>query len=211
MSDRRMTASERRRQLLDVAKTVFAEFGYEATTVEEIAARASVSKPVVYGHFGGKEGIYAVIVDRESARLLHMITARLGPDIGAREQVHASALAFLDYIDADPAGFRVLTRDSPAGLGGEGMAGLLADVAAQAEQVLHGFFKRSGIDPDAAPLYAHALVGMVVHVGGWWAEVHQPSKEHVAQHLTALVYYGLARLPRDPTRMPAGTTAEPAG
>ena len=54
----------------------------------EAELRASVSKPVVYGHFGGKEGIYAVIVDRESARLLDMITSRLGPDIGAREQVY---------------------------------------------------------------------------------------------------------------------------
>src|SRR5690606_38408223 len=97
---RRMTASQRRSQLLEVAKQVFAELGYDATTVEEIAARASVSKPVVYEHFGGKEGIYAVIVDRETARLLDMITSRLGPDIGAREQVYASALAFLDYIEA---------------------------------------------------------------------------------------------------------------
>ena len=44
---------------------VFAERGFEATSVEEIAARAGVSKPIVYEHFGGKEGLYAVIVDRE--------------------------------------------------------------------------------------------------------------------------------------------------
>jgi AcrR family transcriptional regulator len=201
MSERRMTASERRSQLLDVAKTVFAEMGYDGTTVEEIAARASVSKPVVYGHFGGKEGIYAVIVDRESARLLDMITSRLGPGIGAREQVYTSALAFLDYIEADPAGFRVLTRDSPAGLGGGGMAGLLGDVAAKAEEVLRGFFTRTGVPVESAPLYAHALVGMVVHVGGWWAEVRIPDKDTVARNLTELVYHGLQRLPRDPVRL----------
>lgn len=193
-----MTASERRRQLLEVAKTVFAEHGYDGTSVEEIAARASVSKPIVYEHFGGKEGIYAVVVDRESARLLEMITSRLGPDIGAREQIHASALAFLDYIDADPAGFRVLTRDMPSGLAGGGMAGLLGDVAAKAEEVLRGAFARSGVTLDAAPLYAHALVGMVVHVGGWWSEVREPSKEQVATYLTALVYHGLQHLSRDP-------------
>lgn len=201
MGERRMTASQRRSQLVDVAKSVFAELGYDGTTVEEIAARAAVSKPVVYEHFGGKEGLYAVIVDRESARLLEMITSRLGPDIGAREQIHASALAFLDYIEADPAGFRVLTRDTPPSLSGGGMAGLLGDVAAKAEEVLRGFFSRSGVDLEAAPLYAHALVGMVVHVGGWWAEVRTPSKERVAMYLTALVYHGLQRLPRDPTRL----------
>jgi AcrR family transcriptional regulator len=150
MGERRMTASERRSQLLEVAKIVFAEHGYDGSSVEEIAARAQVSKPIVYEHFGGKEGIYAVIVDRESARLLEMITSRLGPDIGAREQIYASALAFLDYIDADPAGFRVLTRDTPSGLAGGGMAGLLGDVAAKAEEVLRGVFTRSGVTMEAA-------------------------------------------------------------
>ncbi len=53
----RMTAAERREQLLDVSRTLFAEKGFEGTSVEEIAARAEVSKPVVYEHFGGKEGI----------------------------------------------------------------------------------------------------------------------------------------------------------
>lgn len=208
MTDRRMTASQRRSQLVDVAKAVFAEHGYDGTSVEEIAAQASVSKPVVYEHFGGKEGIYAVIVDRESARLLEMITSRLGPDIGAREQIHASALAFLDYIEADPAGFRVLTRDSPARLGGDGMAGLLGDVADKAEEILRGFFTRSGVDLEAAPLYAHALVGMVVHVGGWWADERTPSKERVATYLTALVYHGLQRLPSDPASIPLRPSAD---
>lgn len=207
--------------MLDVAKEVFAELGYDAASVEEIAARAKVSKPVVYEHFGGKEGIYAVIVDRESARLLDMITSRLGPDIGAREQVYASALAFLDYIDMDPAGFRVLTRDSPAGLGGGSMAGLLGDVAAKAEEVLRRAFSESGIDQAAAPLYAHGLVGMVVHIGAWWAEARSLAKEYVAAHVTALAYSGLARLPRDPrvlasperrrSRRVRSTSPQPAG
>ena len=201
MRERRMTASERRTQLVGVAKQVFAEFGYDGASIEEIAARAKVSKPVIYEHFGGKEGIYAVVVDRESARLLNMIASRLGPDIGARQQVHSSAMAFLDYIEEDPDGFRVLTRDSPSGssgVSGGSMAGLLSDVAAKAEEVLAGFFRKSDIPVESAPLYAHALVGMIVHVGAWWAEVRSPKKEEVAAHLTALCYLGLARLPSDP-------------
>jgi AcrR family transcriptional regulator len=200
MGDRRMTASERRTQLVEVGKQVFAELGYDGASVEEIAARAKVSKPIVYEHFGGKEGLYAVVVDRETARLLDMITRRLGPGIGAREQVHASAMAFLDYIEDDPDGFRVLIRDSPSGFSGGGMAGLLSDVASKAEEVLAGFFSESGLDVRAAPLYAQALVGMVVRVGAWWAEERKPSKEVVAEHLTALVYVGLSRLPRDPLK-----------
>ena len=198
MTERRMTAGERRSQLVEVAKGLFAEAGYDAASVEEIANRAGVSKPIVYEHFGGKEGLYAVVVDRETSRLLEMITSRLGPGLGAREQVHNSAMAFLDYIEDDPAGFRVLTRDSPAGFSTGGMAGLLSDVAIKAEQVLAGYFKQTGIDLASAPLYAHALVGMVVHVGTWWAEERSPAKEAVADHLTALAYSGLSRLPTDP-------------
>ena len=60
----RMTSAERREQLIAVSRSLFASRGFEGTSVEEIAARAQVSKPVVYEHFGGKEGLYAVVVDR---------------------------------------------------------------------------------------------------------------------------------------------------
>ncbi len=53
----RMTGTQRRAQLVDVARGLFAEKGFDGTSIEEIAARAEVSKPVVYEHFGGKEGI----------------------------------------------------------------------------------------------------------------------------------------------------------
>ena len=205
-----MTAGERRTQLVEVAKGVFAEHGYDGASIEEIAARAKVSKPIVYEHFGGKEGLYAVVVDRETSRLLDMITSRLGPGIGAREQVQASAMAVLDYLEDDPAGFRVLTRDSPSGFSGGGMAGLLSDVAAKAEEVLAGFFAESGLDPVSAPIYAHGLVGMVVHIGAWWAEERQPDKDQIAAHVTALAYMGLARLPRRP-RAPGQRDATASG
>ena len=57
----RLTAAARRAQLIEVGRAVFAESGYEATSVEEIAARAKVSKPILYSYFGGKEGLYAVV------------------------------------------------------------------------------------------------------------------------------------------------------
>ncbi len=73
-----MTGKERREQLLDIGRRLFAERGFEGTSIEEIAAQAGVSKPVVYEHFGGKEGLYAVVVDREVERLLGMATGTPG-------------------------------------------------------------------------------------------------------------------------------------
>src|SRR5215472_56340 len=74
---KRMTGKERREQLLDIGRKLFAERGFEGTSIEEIAVQAGVSKPVVYEHFGGKEGLYAVVVDREVEHLLAATTAML--------------------------------------------------------------------------------------------------------------------------------------
>ena len=194
----RMTAAERRSQLVEIAKQVFAELGYDGASVEEIASRAGVSKPVVYEHFGGKQGVYAVVVDREVTRLLEKITSRLSPLAGGRAQLYASAMAFLDYIAEDPDGFRVVTRDSPSTFSGGGMGALLEDVADEATEVLTRFFTRSGIPLEGAPVYARAMVGMIAYVGAWWAETHEPPKEEVAAHVVSLLYNGLARLPADP-------------
>src|ERR687890_594090 len=73
----RMTGRERREQLIQVGRALFAERGFDGTSIEEIAARAKVSKPIVYEHFGGKEGLYAVVIDREVRALLERITAAL--------------------------------------------------------------------------------------------------------------------------------------
>src|ERR1700748_3693784 len=110
----RMTGTERREQLLDVGRTLFAERGFEATSIEEIAARAGVSKPVVYEHFGGKEGLYAVVVDREMSDLLQRLTAALSSG-HPRQLVEQAALALLTYIEEQTDGFRILSRDSPLG------------------------------------------------------------------------------------------------
>ena len=85
-----MTGKERREQLLDIGRRLFAERGLDGTSIEEIAAQAGVSKPVVYEHFGGKEGLYAVVVDREVERFLTMATRLLeGEDTMAKFEVAA--------------------------------------------------------------------------------------------------------------------------
>ena len=58
--------------------------------------------------------------------------------------------------------------------------------------------KAVGYDPKAAPIYAHALIGMVTSVGQWWIENRKPSVEEVASHIAALAWMGLRHLPRRP-------------
>ncbi|WP_411140023.1 TetR family transcriptional regulator [Streptomyces sp. x-80] len=193
----RMTGAERREQLLDIGRTLFAERGFEGTSVEEIAAKAGVSKPVVYEHFGGKEGLYAVVVDREMRQLLDMVTGALTAG-HPRELLEQAAFALLDYIETYTDGFRILVRDSPVAQSTGTFASLISDIATQVEDILGLEFKARGFDPKLAPLYAQALVGMVALTGQWWLNVRKPKKAEVAAHLVNLAWHGLDGLEPKP-------------
>ena len=124
-----MTGAERREQLLEIGRELFGQRGYEATSIEEIAARADVSKPVVYEHFGGKEGLYAVVVDREMQLLLDRFTAAFATPGHPRDLLERAALVLLEYIEDDTDGFRILVRDSPVAQSTGNFASLISDIA----------------------------------------------------------------------------------
>ena len=106
-----MTGKQRREQLIAIGRSLFAERGFEGTSVEEIAMRAGVSKPVVYEHFGGKEGLYAVVIDREMTRLEHTITEALRTG-RSRARVEQAVIALLTYVEDETDGFQILVRDT---------------------------------------------------------------------------------------------------
>ncbi|MGE5292486.1 MAG: TetR/AcrR family transcriptional regulator [Micromonosporaceae bacterium] len=198
-----MTGTQRREQLLDIGRRLFAERGFEGTHIEEIAAQAGVSKPVVYEHFGGKEGLYAVVVDREVERLLAMATRILGGD-HTREKFEAAAVALLRYIEENSDGFRILVRDSHPASGSGTFGSLISDIASQVEYILGDYFRARGYDPRLAPMYAQMLVGMVALTGQWWLDARKPKLEVVAAHLINLAWNGLSQLERNPQISPQG-------
>jgi AcrR family transcriptional regulator len=195
----RMTASQRREQLIEVSRGLFAEKGFEGTSVEEIAARAGVSKPVVYEHFGGKEGIYAVVVDREVQALLAALTGALAEGGHPKVMVERTALALLGYIETSEDGFRILVRDSPVAQATGTFSSLIGDVASQVEHILAEQFRHNGLDPKVAPLYAQMLVGMVALTGQYWVDARSPRKADVAAHLVNLAWNGLSGMVKKPT------------
>ncbi|MEU4573730.1 TetR family transcriptional regulator [Nonomuraea sp. ATR24] len=193
-----MTGRERREQLILISRTLFAEKGFDGTSIEEIAATAQVSKPVVYEHFGGKEGVYAVVVDREMQKLLAMITEALSAT-HSLVKLERAALALLRYIEESSEGFRILVRDSHAASGTGTFASLISEIASQVEDVLADEFVGRGYDPKLAPMYAQMLVGMVALTGQWWLDVRKPGREEVAAHLVNLAWNGLTGLNPQPT------------
>ncbi len=192
-----MTGRERREQLLDVGRRLFAERGLDGTSIEEIAARADVSKPVVYEHFGGKEGLYAVVVDREVERFVAMATRVLaGRD--TMDKFEVAAVELLRYIEDNSDGFRILVRDSNPSSGSGTFASLISDIASQVEYILGDVLKERGYDPKLAPMYAQMLVGMVAFTGQWWLDARKPELEEVAAHLVNLAWNGLSTLDPKP-------------
>jgi AcrR family transcriptional regulator len=193
----RMTSAERREQLIEIARKLFAERGLDAASIEEIAARAEVSKPVVYEHFGGKEGIYAVVVDREVRHLLGMMRDALTAG-HPRELLEQAAFALLDYIEHSSDGFRILVRDSPVGSVSGSFVSIISDIASRVEHILAEEFRRRGYDARTAPMYAQMLVGMVATTGQWWLDARKPDKVEVAAHLCNLAWNGLHGLEQRP-------------
>jgi AcrR family transcriptional regulator len=194
----RMSGKQRREQLLDVGRALLAAKGFDGTSIEEIAHRAGISKPVVYEHFGGKERLYAIVVDREMDRLLNRITSALTGGTHPRELLERAATALLDYIEDSTDGFRILVRDSAVASGSGTFSGLLNDIASQVEHVLGRQFAARGYETELAGLYSQALVGMVALTGQWWLEERRPDKEQVVAHLVNLAWNGLRHLEHHP-------------
>lgn len=197
MVRQRMTGRQRREQLIAIGRTAFAECGFDGTSVEDIAARAGVSKPLVYEHFGGKEGLYAVVVDREMLHLERIITDALRHG-RSRERIERAVIALLTYVEDETDGFQILVRDMTPGQE-RSYSTLLNAAVGQVAHILARAFKRSGLDPDMAVLYGQALVGMVSMTAQWWLDERSPDKEVVAAHIVNLCWNGLSGMATHPT------------
>ena len=206
-----MTSYQRREQLIEIGRALFASKGFEAVSVEEIAASAKVSKPIVYEHFGGKEGLYAVVVDREMRALTDALIGSLSDtEAHPRQIVERAALALLTYIEENPEGFQVLVRDSPSTDPTGSFSSLLGDVSSKVEQILVEWFKRQHLPVKSAPYYAQMLVGMTVFTGQYWADRPKLGKEQLAALIVNLAWHGLSRLEAKPELRYEGAKAKRA-
>ena len=195
----RMTRIERRDQLIGIGRKLFASHGFNAVSVEEIAAAAEVSKPVIYEHFGGKEGLYQVIVDRETTMLNAILVEQIRPDLHPRQALEGTIVGLLDYIEVNPDGFGLMVHQSPDVLTGSQFSTILSDMGEHLTRLLGAYFEQLGFDVESAPLYGQMLAGMVGTMGQSWSTEKEPTKEVLAAHLVNLMWNGLRGLERDPS------------
>ena len=154
----------------------------------------------MYEHFGGKEGLYAVVIDREMQRLLDVFTGALTAGTPAR----AAGAGGAGAADVHRAGDRRVPDPGPGLAGGQHQRHVLqpAQRHRQPGRVPAGRRVQAAAasTPKLAGLYSQALVGMVALTGQWWLEVRKPKRDEVAAHLVNLAWYGLSELkPRTTT------------
>ncbi len=206
----RLPADQRRRQLLGVARTIFAERGFHLTSMDDVADAAGVTKPVLYQHFRSKRALFGELLsDIGNQLVLEWSTATLAAT-SPRDTVQRGFTAYFRFLDADPAAFRLLfgatVRHDPEF--GDICEEIIERIAAE----VVGLIEIDGPAEQRAAL-AHALVGMAESVGRWvltdpTIETGLPSSEKLAEWLMELSWFGLRGL-RIPTLAPSAAPDTP--
>jgi AcrR family transcriptional regulator len=151
---RRLTADARRRQLFEVALSLFAEHGYASTTMDDIAEAAGVTKPLVYQHFESKRALYLELMDVFSKELVTRIVKATANAEGPRQQVELGFAAYFELMVANERAFRLLYgRDAPDD---PELGAALRRVEETIAQAIDPLID-AGLDPAHRLLLAHAM------------------------------------------------------
>ncbi len=134
----RLSATQRREQLLDVTKAIVADRGFHAVSIEAVAREAGITRPIVYGHFGDLTGLLEALVERESLRALAQLERVVPRDLGHDPQANLLAAfgGYLEAVAADPGTWRLVLmppEGAPAVLRDAiavGRSGVVAQIAA---------------------------------------------------------------------------------
>ncbi|HEY4947213.1 MAG TPA: helix-turn-helix domain-containing protein [Acidimicrobiales bacterium] len=167
---RRLTADARRRQLFDVALRLFAEHGYAATTMDDIAEAAGVTKPLVYQHFESKRALYLELMDVFSGELVSRIVTATANAEGPRQQVELGFAAYFEVMVGNEQAFRLLYgRDAPDD---PELGAALRRVEETIAEAIDPLID-AGLDPEHRLLLAHAVVGIAEGASRQWLDAHR--------------------------------------
>ncbi|WP_018685100.1 TetR/AcrR family transcriptional regulator [Actinokineospora enzanensis] len=190
---RRMPRAERERQMRAVAEEIFAERGYLAASMDEIAERCGVSKPMLYEYFGSKEGLLVACIRAARADLARATTAAASGASGPAEALRRGLVAFFEFTDAHRRSWALILRNEAAVAGPAAVAEV---EAARREQVEIDMALFAGYLPDAPPAAleatAHIVVGACERLSLWYVTRADVSAEQAADHLMRTLWTGLA-------------------
>jgi AcrR family transcriptional regulator len=184
----RLTAQQRREQLLAVAGGQFAGLGFHAVSMESIAEAAGVSKPVLYQHFPSKRALYVALVEEAVDELHARVTSALEGTTDNRERVEEAVRAFFDFV-SDPR-FRLLLITAD---GADAEVAALVDGAHQgvAEGVAKLIAADAGLSQASAELLATGIRGLAIAGAQWWVDRPEVDKDAAVALLARLLWRGL--------------------
>ncbi|HEX3334714.1 MAG TPA: helix-turn-helix domain-containing protein [Acidimicrobiales bacterium] len=200
-ASRRLTAEQRRQQLFAVALGLFAQRGYRATTMDDIAEAAGVTKPLLYQHFSSKRALYLELVDSIARNLLEAIGRAVAEAEGPRQQVERGFAAYFRLVVSHEAEFRLLYGRDHADDRELGRAlRTVEDAIAEAIDPLID----AGLDDDHRRLLAYGIVGMAEGASRRFLE-HRPvteaeaeeEAERLAGRMADLAWAGLRSVHKD--------------
>ena len=192
----RMSRAERRSQLLDAAREVFVASGYHAAAMDDIAARAGISKPVLYQHFPGKLELYLALLDSGAGQMTAAVRDALASTTDNEERVTATIAAYFAFMADPDSTFRLVFESD-----------LTAEPAVRerVEKVTHEcsvsvaavIAEDTGLDDEAAMLLAAGLTGAAQVSARWWLTQDGQLPQSIAQQLVAaLAWRGISGFPR---------------
>jgi AcrR family transcriptional regulator len=198
---RRLTAEQRRHQLFAVALGLFAQRGYRATTMDDIAEAAGVTKPLLYQHFSSKRALYLELVDSIAQDLLAAIRDAVLRAEGPRQQVELGFAAYFRLVVNHEAEFRLLYGRDHADDEELGRAlRAVEDAIAEAIDPLIA----AGLDDDHRRLLAYGIVGMAEGASRRFMEhrhgpgaVAEEEAQKLARRMADLAWAGLRSVHAD--------------
>ncbi len=192
----RLPRSARRAQLLEVALEVFVEQGYHAASMDEIAERAGVSKPVVYQHFPGKLDLYLALIQSSCDEVVSGVRGALASTTDNRRRVRATIDLWFTYVADQGAAFRLvfesdLTNDPTV------RAQVDRVINESAAAIAEVISEDTGLPQEHAHLLALGLVGMG-HTGArnWLANESALDKEDAVRLVGNLAWRGIGGFPK---------------
>ncbi|RKE21581.1 TetR family transcriptional regulator [Streptomyces sp. TLI_171] len=184
-----MTTEPRREQLLNAADRVVQREGPSAS-MNAIAAEAGITKPILYRHFGDRNGLIGALTERHTAGLLAAVRAALNEPLERRDRVEHVLDVYLAAIESRPQVYRLLTHPEPGDPTGAGNA--LAPALRQiAEEITRAIQQQIDLGQEAPLLsetWGRSITGMVLAAGDWWLETRPCSRARMVQALADLLW-----------------------
>lgn len=174
-----MPRSVREPLILAVAGQVFAQDGYERASMDRIAARADLSKPMLYAYFGSKEGLYSAYIEVTGGALVERLVAA---DRAAdpADRIRAVTAEFLAFVSEQGDGWRVLFAEMNANRPlVEVVAQLRTRIVSEVRTMLEGSDGRPGLRAPASEGVAAAIVGAGESLANWWIQHPEVAREDV--------------------------------